>query len=332
MERRNSRRTGRRCRIGTLSSTALCLLGATIAAGRALAQGPAPEPDEPSLAEVNKALSNPVSSVWSITFQHNDFRLASQLPGDLDDAARGVTRDRERWSSNLLFQPVLPVGISRDWNLIIRPVIPIFVSQPHPNPSSRNAYGTDRTTAFGDITLLQLVSPTERLVERWLLGIGPTWIFPTAGSDSTGYGRYQVGPAAVVGYLGERWIGGMLAQNWTSFAGSDGRAETSSMNLQPFFAWFLRDGWSLGYSGNVLANWEASGDEVWTVPVGVAVARVVKLGRLPVRIAIAGQYMPIHPDELGQKWNLQLTIAPVLPKLIRGHLVDPRSLEFGLGR
>jgi len=27
-----------------------------------------------------------------------------------------------------------------------------------------------------------------------------------------------------------------------------------------------------------------------------------------------------HPDTFGQKWNIQLTVAPVLPKLIKGNL------------
>jgi hypothetical protein len=42
------------------------------------------------------------------------------------------------------------------------------------------------------------------------------------------------------------------------------------MNLQPFFSWFLGEGWSVGYSGNILANWKASSNNVWTVPIGVA--------------------------------------------------------------
>jgi hypothetical protein len=46
----------------------------------------------------------------------------------------------------------------------------------------------------------------------------------------------------------------------------------------------------------------------------------VKFGKLPVKITLAGQYMPIHPDELGQKWNIQLTFAPVIPQLIKGNL------------
>ena len=93
------------------------------------------------------------------------------------------------------------------------------------------------------------------------------------------------------------------------------------MNLQPIAAYFLPNGWSIGYSGNVLANWRAqnSGD-VWTVPIGVAVNKVVKLGKLPVKIGLAGQYMPIHPETFGQKWNIQVSFTPVIPKLVKGEL------------
>lgn len=323
--RRGSARRGAR-----ILAALLCVACFT---GTARASDPDADGERPrSLDDVNKALSNPVSDLWSITFQQNNFRLKYQLPRDIEEAARGETRDGERWSSNLLFQPVLPVGISEDWNLITRPVIPLFVSQPHPNGSANSPFGTDRTTAFGDITLLQLVSPTEKLVGKWLLGLGPTWIFPTGASDYTGFGKYQVGPAGIVGYLSEKWIAGVLVQNWTSFGGSDTREETNSMNLQPIAAYFLRDGWSVGYSGNILADWKADDSDVWTLPIGASVAKVVKLGRLPVRFALAGQYMPVHPDQFGQKWNLQLTIAPVLPKLIKGNLADPRNMSFGLGR
>lgn len=310
-----------------------CLLAASCAlllapAGRASETEDAARADAPASAtEVSKQLSNPVSELWSITFQQNNFRLKYQLPGNFEDARTGNTDDGERWSSNLLFQPVLPIAISDEWNLITRPVIPLFVSQPHPTRS----LDVDRTTAFGDITLLNLVSPSSGLVGDWLLGVGPTWVFPTAASDYTGFGKYQVGPAALVGYLSKKWIAGALVQNWTSFGGSDTREQTNSMNLQPIAAYFLRDGWSIGYSGNVLANWKESGGDVWTVPIGVGISKVVKLGgKLPVKLMVAGQYMPIHPDQFGQKWNVQLVMTPVLPKLIKGNLVDPGNMIFGL--
>ena len=93
------------------------------------------------------------------------------------------------------------------------------------------------------------------------------------------------------------------------------------MNLQPIAAYFLPGGWSIGYSGNILANWKAaSAGDTWTVPLGLALSKVVKFGKLPVKLGLAAQYMVHHPDNFGQQWNIQLTVAPVLPKLIKGTL------------
>jgi len=278
-----------------------------------------PEDAQHSLSEINKGLTNPVSSLWSITFQQNNYRVK---------LAPGLGT---RWNSNLNFQPVLPVAVSDDWNLITRPVITLFDSVPHPDPGTM-PLDIDRTTSFGDSVLLELLSPSPKLAGNWLLGLGPTFIFPTAGSDWTGQGKWQIGPAALAGYLADKWIVGALAQQWMSVGGSKSRATVSQMNLQPFASYFLPDGWSIGYSGNILANWEEDGDDVWTVPIGVAIAKVIKLGKLPMRIALAGQYMPVHPDVFGQRWNVQVILAPVLPKLVRGNLTDPSQLRFGIGK
>ena len=68
-----------------------------------------------SLKEVNKQLTSPVSSIWSLTFQFNNFIL-----------------ENDHWNHNMLFQPVLPISLTQDWNLINRPVIPLYDSVPHP--------------------------------------------------------------------------------------------------------------------------------------------------------------------------------------------------------
>ncbi len=277
-----------------------------------------PEPAEHSLADVNKKLSNPVSELWSIAFQQNNFLID---PGHGEDL---------RWNSNLNFQPVLPVGITDDWNLITRPVVTVMNSVPRPE-TNVPTLSWDRSTTFGDTVWMELLSPSPKLSGNWLLGLGPTFILPTANSVYTGQGRYQVGPAVVAGYLSEKWIAGVFPQYWASFSGKgNDREDTSQLNLQPFFAVFLSEGWSVGYSGNILADFEADSGDVWTVPIGVAVGKVTKLGKLPVKLQIAGQYMVARPDEFGQKWNLQLMVVPVLPKLIHGNLMEPSSLRFGL--
>jgi hypothetical protein len=43
---------------------------------------------------------------------------------------------------------------------------------------------------------------------------------------------------------------------------------------------------------------------------------VVFLGRLPVQLQIAPQYFVERPEG-GPKWNLQLQITPVIPRLIK---------------
>ena len=269
----------------------------------------APSGGEPeaSLTEINKKLTNPVSDLWSIAFQQNNYML---------DMGAGQP---DHWNSNLNFQPVLPIALTSNWNLITRPVMTLFNSVPHPDPNNPADIG--RTTGFGDTVLMELVSPSPKLVGNWLLGVGPTFIFPTASTTHTGQGKYQVGPAAIVGYLSKKWILGALLQNWTSFGGSGNRPNTNQMNLQPIAAYFLPGGWSIGYSGNILANWKADkAGDVWTIPLGLSVSKVVKFGKLPVRFALAGQYMVHHPDTFGQKWNIQLMVVPVIPKLIKGNL------------
>jgi hypothetical protein len=62
----------------------------------------------------------------------------------------------------------------------------------------------------------------------------------------------------------------------------------------------------------------------------VSIAKVVKLGKLPVRLALGAQWMPIHPDAYGQKWNIQLIVSPVLPKLVKGYLSQPSEMSFGM--
>jgi hypothetical protein len=90
---------------------------------------------------------------------------------------------------------------------------------------------------------------------------------------------------------------GAFLQDWTSFGGSGNRPNTNQMNLQPFVSYFLPDDWSVGYSGNIPANWKTgSAGDTWTVPLGLSVAKVFRFNRLPVRIALAGQYMVHRPD------------------------------------
>jgi hypothetical protein len=69
---------------------------------------------EPSASELNRQLTNPVSSIWSIANQFNNFEL-----------------NNGHWNNNWNFQPVLPLSLTKDWNLITRPVMPFYNIVPH---------------------------------------------------------------------------------------------------------------------------------------------------------------------------------------------------------
>lgn len=250
-------------------------------------------------SELNRELTNPVSSLWSIANQFNNFEL-----------------NNGHWNNNWNFQPVLPLSLTKDWNLITRPVMPFYNIVPHPTVSGE----WERDAGLGDLALVELLSPAHS--GNWILGAGPTAIFPTATSGFTGQGKWQLGPTFVAGYLTKQYFIGVFPQQWWSIGGEHGKPDTNQMNLQPIATLFFADGWSLGYSGNILANWNAPSEDVWTIPIGLGLAKVVKFGRLPVKIQLAVQYMPVHPREFGQEWNVQVSITPVIPKLIKGTLFE----------
>ena len=159
---------------------------------------------EPSASELNRQLTNPVSSIWSISNQFNNFEL-----------------NNGQWNNNWNFQPVMPVSLTKDWNLITRPVMPFYNIVPHETSPGEFA----RDAGLGDLALLELLSPAHS--GNWVLGAGPTFIFPTATSHFTGQGKRQLGPSVVIGYLTKEFFLGVFPQQWWSIGGEHGRPDTN---------------------------------------------------------------------------------------------------------
>ena len=115
---------------------------------------------------------------------------------------------------------------------------------------------------------------------------------------------------------------GVLPQHQWSYAGWGGDHVNES-NIQYFMQLFLPEMWQVGVGNpTVHIDWTAGGGDKVTFPVGLNVAKMVKVGKTPVKLWLGGYYAPIRPDGYGQDWSVRFQISPTMPALIKGYLLE----------
>lgn len=283
------------------------LMLAWISLGTSQAQAPAAAADDSSTAEQAKQVANPLTNIWMLQFQQNDNWIAMPLGKD------------SRTQHDLLFQPIVPLQLNDDWSLVSRPIFQLANSVPYVGLTGKD----QRTTGFGDTVLAMALAPTKKLVGNWLIGAGPTFIFPTASDALLGQKEWQMGPAAVLGYSGKDFLTFVFAQQWFSVAGWG--KTTSHMSALYSFVHIFENGWTIGTQEQFSVDWEARRGERVTFPVGLQVGKLVKVGRLPVKIDLQASYYPVSPASYGPNWGIQLQITPIIPTLIKGKLFASSS-------
>ena len=168
-------------------------------------------------------------------------------------------------------------------------------------PSSRGGTRTE----FGDTQLFDLAIPPWPGKETgFRIGLGPTFVLPTATSKSAGQGAWQAGPAAGGIYDGTPWLLlGFLFQNPISFAyTSPNRPPQSTMEFQPIVLVHLWRGWYLrSADATWMFGWRRHSPTM--LPLSIGVGRViVHTGLPPLNFYITGQWMayrqyaPIAPQ------------------------------------
>ena len=257
------------------------------------------EDQNQSAAELGKKASNPLSSSWLLQTQQNTNWV--NMPLEMGN----------RVQSNLLFQPLMNFKMTDNWTLFVRPVMTLFNSTPFVN-SSRDK---ERATAFGDTVLAFAASPRPFLNGHLTVAAGPTFIFPTATDHLLGQHDWQLGPDVGIVWSGKHFLAYVFPQQWFKIGG--GGAKTSQLSTNWDFTYFLNGGWSLGTSPNFLVDWQAPRDQRVTFPIGPQIGKLCKCGHTPTLFQLQFQYYPIHPSVYGPKWNIQLTITPTIPPLIK---------------
>ncbi len=241
---------------------------------------------------LQKEVQNPVASLISVPVQNNN---------------NFSTGPADRTQDVLNIQPVIPVPIRNSWTLITRIIQPI-VWQPYPDETTGGQYG------FGDMNPTFFLAPSKPGTLIW--GVGPAMVIPTATNQILGQGKLSVGPSVVALIQPKKWTLGALVNNVWSVAGSGGRPVVNQMTLQYFVNYNLDKGYYISVSPILTANWRASGGNVWTVPFGGGLGRIMKLGFQPVNISAAFYGNPIRPSGTSS-WGMRLQIAFLFPKLTK---------------
>ena len=271
----------------------------------AAAQEAAPD----QAAELAKKLQNPVASLISFPLQSNfDFRIG---PSD------------EGWRYTLNIQPVIPISIGSDWNLIVRTIIPyihqedVFKGPPTTVEEDIDGIPVDVTPGphpghvqdgLGDIVQSFFLSPKEP-VGGWILAAGPVFLYPSATDPLLGSEKWGAGPTGLILKQTGGWTYGILANQIWSFAGDVERRSVNATFLQPFISYTTKSKTTFALNTESTYNWN---DSQWTVPVNLSVSQLLRIGKLPVSLAVGARYYAEGPSG-GSDWGLRFVITPLFP-------------------
>ena len=236
-----------------------------------------------------KLAQNPVGNLISIPFQDN----ASYGYGPYN-------RDQ----NTLNIQPVFPFSAGKDWNIVTRTIFPLvwlpvgpsggvsglsnvnfsaYLSPASPGKldlghRAHNQFRRD----WSDVGVAAILSRTSHRAahDAWFLG------FRGGGQQYLGVRRTERG------------------QNWNMFY------------PQVFVNYNFKGGLYLTSSPIITANWAANGGNVWTVPLGGGIGKIIKVGgKLPLNCNLSAYSYVARPAG-APDWTLRAQIAILLPKSI----------------
>lgn len=231
-------------------------------------------------AEVNaraeslaKEAQNPVADMVSLPVQFN-----WTTGGGLGEETQQIIN----------IQPVLPLAITDDWLLISRTIVPM-VNLPGP--------GGERIKGIADVQEQIYLTPKSAKGVVW--GVGPVFSFPTSTNVATETGQFGLGPSVVLLKIGKKWVYGLVANQIWRIAGSTETEAINAFFVQPFINYNLKRGWAISTAPAITANWDAPSGQQWTVPLGIGVSKVTRVGKQPLNVVLQYFHNVERPDAAG---------------------------------
>lgn len=271
------------------------LLAVTLMLATPMAWAQQQDQGENANAELAKKLSNPVAALISVPFQFN----YDQKIGPLDEGHR----------TYMNFQPVVPVSLGDNWNMISRTILPV-ISQSDIAPGSGHQFG------LGDVTQSLFFSPKQPGSNGIIWGVGPAFLIPTATNDLLGSKKWGAGPTAVVLKQDHGWTYGFLANHIWSVASVGGghdasHPDISSTFIQPFLSFTTPDAWTYGLNTESSYDWK---QHQWSTPINITVAKLTRLGKLPVSFTAGVRYWAESSNNGQKGWGFRFVTTLLLPK------------------
>ncbi len=239
-------------------------------------------------ADLAKKLSNPVANLISVPFQYN--------------YNEGYGADGDGHQSYVNIQPVIPISISRDWNLISRTILPV-VSQDGVVPGEGSQFGLGATTQSF------FLSPKAPTSFGLIWGVGPAFLIPTA-TDGVAPNQWGAGITGVALKQSGPWTVGALANHLWSLTGNSRYGDVSATFVQPFLSYTTPKATSVTLNTESTYDWETNR---WSVPINLLVAQVVKLGGRPVQFGVGARYWAESPEGGPDGWGARAVVTLLFP-------------------
>lgn len=244
-----------------------------------------------SNTKLSKESDNPVSRM---------IKLPLRYVAEFDSGAYKETKDTFE-----IDQAIVPFRLSEDWSLVTRTKLPYEVIPP-------KKFGDDWTSGFSNGYTTFFLSPEHGQGFYW--GVGPVLYYPSS-STAVGVTKWGSGPSvALIKKDASPWVFGAVVNNIWSFGDTSpgGSNKTNSLLLNPFISYHFDDGWSVGSSPDITANWIASGEK-WTVPIGGGLSKTTRLGAQSLKLGVDAYYNAIRPDTDNDIWELKTTLTLLFP-------------------
>jgi len=233
--------------------------------------------------ELAKKLSNPISNLISVPFQYTYTRTYG------DDGYQNL----------LNIQPVVPISISKDWNVIARTILPII--------QQKDVHPGDTQFGLGDTTQSFFFSPKAPTAAGLIWGVGPVAYIPT-GTDGIGANTWAFGPTIVLLKQTGPWTIGILAnQLWDT----GGPADINSTYLQPFITKGLGKGRTIALNSESTYDWV---NDKWTIPFNLGYSKVSRMGHQLVSNYIGVKVYATTPYGNGPDWGIRYQFTLLFPK------------------